>query len=289
MNKFSFLSVVLILIANTCHASTRVAEQSADQGYELVDLASAASVFPEKLTQEQIQSLKASKTMEHDGRTYEVDEDFIATCPYFFQVFTGSDHAFARYITLEEGCSYADGVISAKYTFNSPYTSYNNAEFQMSFRVAKAYNLNESVLGDRDFESTSNQPLKSACFAHIGNVNEEFLRGTGSLFRLNRLMATWLLMEEQLKGEDIYGMEEDARNALGRELWESYKDENGLKPKVQHEQPEMTELTFDEYVKANDDLRSRILSHYSMSTDAIPAFTDIDVRKLHAGDYYLVR
>lgn len=225
------------------------------------------AMFPQKFNAQDIKSFYTEKKAMKPEGSYSVGADFNTVMPYSFQWITGTYEKIAKNISFKGAIYARDGDIIGKYTYSSPYTSWNNGDFEVvkNLGTLKFFNLSDSVLGDNDFISSPGQPVKDASFFYIANTDERFVRETGDIRRLNKNVQSFLLILNQLKGENIYGMSEEERNSRAEELYSEYRDKNKYKLSS-------TEvLDIEEYVKIIIDLRTKILGHFGLNIEEVPS------------------
>ncbi len=156
--------------------------------------------------------------------------------------------------------------------------SRNNSDFEIVLDSSplKFFNMNESVLVDKDFISTPSQlsnpdMIKNFSFFYIENTDESFVRQTThEMHRFNENNKSWLLILAQLKGENIYDMPEEDKKRKADELYSYYLQENNCKLS------EAGILTNEEYIQINIDLRTKILGRFSIKIENVPTLEKIN-------------
>ena len=224
------------------------------------------SLFPKQFSAEQIQAFCTNKQILTSAGTFAVGDDFHATKPYSFQVFTGTYNSFASRISFTETVETEENCLWGTYSFKSTYTTYNDATFKvkLSGNSFKTFNLSASVLGDRDFIATPTQPVKSTSFYYIKNTDEKWIRQTNCEHRLNGNCKEWLLILTQLQGKDIYSLREDDRENMAHRLFQEYLNKKG------YTLNNNGILSMDQYVEINNDLRTQILACHGIQQKDIP-------------------
>jgi hypothetical protein len=228
--------------------------------------------FPKQLAAAQIQQLaqKQSAPCQLDYARFTLDEQNAAklqsTIPYNWQIVTGTWPKFAANIHKVDGSERRVDAskLVATYRFTSPYAVRNNVEFDVTLE-GKTYKLIDSVLGDKDFVSKPTQPIKDASFFYIGYTNEQFVRQTKLPARLNENMKSWLLILAQLHGENIYTIDESAREIRAQTLFDAFLSKKEYKLNGEGI------LSMDEYVDCMNYLQCEILGTYNLKVTDIPS------------------
>lgn len=305
-----FLSIgfIVSISINCANASSSSSPELEDDFHHVENTNyGALSLFPEKLTKKQVQSMFDKKRIQierklhvsYSGETLTIPVgDAVATdsfynnvYPNMFQAVTGTASSYASRIKFIHAVEIKDKQLYGFYQYERPalygvvhnyLVSPTTILFSLQLNLArdfkihnmdkiegpcKIFNMRESVLGQKDFISKESQLdpgnglLPDACLYSIKSLDREFIRDTGCIERLAGNTKIWLMLLNQLKGRDLYGMQPDEREAHAEVLYQQLLAEKKF---------DANNMTLDHYETCLMELRAAIFEHLGFKEDDIP-------------------
>lgn len=287
--KKVFFYISLIVISTTTQAMFPKAQTLENDTHLLRAPMDVVSLFPEKLTFEQICEFYSHKPVRTFAGDLHVDQDgcFYEAQPgswqFISQWYAPESISFNKTVGIDRHPITDKLSLYGTYRWKSLYAKSNDTRFRiwLSHDALQIFNLTDSIL-EKDFSQHEGQPVSNLSPFYLASTDKKFIETTNHLPRLNENIKTLLtaraqLDESMLFHKDFKDLDENELSEIGNKAFKElqkklerqkiYPDPDGAYKK-------------EVYAKLIPEIQEELLNLKRLSLGDIPTIDELNQHDL---------